>query len=336
VRIKGGFDGSEKLSGVDYLAEGDGSGGNDISSNEDFPKRGALRIDQSDSQSSGVDSIQHCGGASSKINSGIQELSIHRSGITSGSRNANHDCPEIELHNSGTDGSNSQSIGRNQKNDILANVETDLTSHSLLPTPHFSFLPDEDNVIPILEGNWFNDDITERFYTFLRVTFGEENFDENLKFIEDAIGKTVRKFFLKDFYNDHIRRYKKRPIYWLFSSPKGSFNALIYMHRYRPDTLSVILNGYLREFRAKLVAHVSQLEATSISSSATAGEKNKAIKEVNDTKKIIEEITVYERDVLYPLATKQIAIDLDDGVKVNYQKFGAALKKIPGLDAEDE
>ena len=193
------------------------------------------------------------------------------------------------------------------------------------------FPPDDDNVIPMLDGNWFTDDITERFYKFLRATFGEEHYEENLEFIEQAVGKNIRKYFLKDFYNDHVKRYKKRPIYWLFSSPKGSFNALIYMHRYRPDTVSVVLNDYLREFRAKLASRKDHLEAVSISASATAGEKTRALKEIEKITKIISEMEEYERDVLYPLATEQVEIDLDDGVKVNYKKFGKALKKVPGL-----
>jgi hypothetical protein len=198
------------------------------------------------------------------------------------------------------------------------------------------FPADEDNVIPIIDGDWFADDITERFYNFLRVAFGEEHFEENLQFLEKAIGKDVRKYFLKDFYNDHVKRYKKRPIYWLFSSPKGSFNALIYMHRYRPDTVSVVLNNYLREFRTKLSARKGHLETLSISASASQGEKTKALKEIEKLNKVIEEMEDYERDVLYPLATEQIAIDLDDGVKVNYLKFGAALKKITGLDKTED
>ncbi len=218
---------------------------------------------------------------------------------------------------------------------ILANAGETIQDYlSQIPNP--TFPADEDNVIPILDGDWFTDDITERFFKFLRITFGEEHFDENVRFIENAIGKDIRKYFLKDFYNDHVRRYKKRPIYWLFSSPKGSFNALIYMHRYRPDTVSTILNGYLREFRTKLVATKNHLEAVSISTTASAAEKTKALKETENIKKIIEETDVYERDILYPLATKQIEIDLDDGVKVNYQKFGTAVKKIPGLDSKEE
>ncbi|RLA44680.1 MAG: BREX-1 system adenine-specific DNA-methyltransferase PglX, partial [Gammaproteobacteria bacterium] len=194
-----------------------------------------------------------------------------------------------------------------------------------------TFPADDDNVVPMLDGDWFTDDITERFLKFLRVTFGDEHFEENLKFIEQAIGKDIRKYFLRDFYNDHVRRYKKRPIYWLFSSPKGSFNALIYMHRYRPDTVSVVLNDYLREFQAKLISRKGHLEAISISTSTTQVEKTRALKEIENLNKMIVEMEEYEREVLYPLATEQVEINLDDGVKVNYNKFGGALRKIAGL-----
>jgi len=213
---------------------------------------------------------------------------------------------------------------------ILANQGETIEDY-LKQIPEPSFLADDDNVIPMLDGDWFTDDITERFFKFLRVTFGEDTFEENLKFIEQSIGKDIRKYFFKDFYNDHLKRYKKRPIYWLFSSPKGSFNALIYMHRYRPDTASVVLNDYLREFRTKLASHLEHQEAVSISASASQREKTQALKEVGKIKKIIEELKDYEREILYPLATKQIDIDLDAGVKVNYPKFGKALKKVTGL-----
>jgi len=218
---------------------------------------------------------------------------------------------------------------------VLANQGETIEDY-LKQIPEPIFPADDDNVIPILDGEWFPDDITERFYNFLRTAFGAENFDDNLKFIETAIGKDIRKYFTKDFYNDHVKRYKKRPIYWLFSSPKGSFNALIYMHRYRPDTVSVVLNDYLREFRTKLASQKSSCEHISISSGSSAAEKTRALKEIDKIKKITAELDEYERDTLYPLAAKQIAIDLDDGVKVNYLKFGAALKKIAGLDDKEE
>lgn len=213
---------------------------------------------------------------------------------------------------------------------ILANQgETIEDYYQQVPEPTFS--PDKDNVIPILDSDWFADDICDRFRKFLRVTFGEEHYEENLKFIEQAIGKNIRKYFLKDFYNDHVKRYKKRPIYWLFSSPKGSFNALIYLHRYRPDTVSVVLNDYLREFFAKLKARVENLRQIEVSAEVSQSEKTKAIKEITKLNKTIEELKDYERDVLYPLAIQQVQLDLDDGVKTNYPKLGAALKKISGL-----
>jgi len=224
---------------------------------------------------------------------------------------------------------------------ILANQGETIDDY-LKRVPEPSFPADDDNVIPMLDGDWFTDDIAERFRKFLRVAFGEEHYEDNLRFVEQGLnikGKRnygIRDYFLGEFYTDHVKRYKKRPIYWLFSSPKGSFNALIYMHRYRPDTVSVVLNDYLLEFRTKLTSHKNHLEAVSISGSASQGEKTKALKEIEKITKMIAEMEEYEREVLYPLATEQVEIDLDDGVKVNYPKLGAALKKIVGLDAKED
>ena len=224
---------------------------------------------------------------------------------------------------------------------LLANQGETIEDY-LKRVPEPSIPADDDNVIPMLDGNWFTDDIAERFRKFLRVAFGDEHYEENLQFVEQALnikGKrnySIRDYFLGEFYTDHVKRYKKRPIYWLFSSPKGSFNALIYMHRYRPDTVSVVLNDYLREFRTKLTSHKNHLEAVSISASSSQGEKTKALKEIEKVTKMIAEMEEYEREVLYPLATEQVEIDLDEGVKVNYPKLGAALKKIVGLDATDD
>lgn len=218
---------------------------------------------------------------------------------------------------------------------ILANQGEGLEDYCA-KVPHPTFEPDTDNVIPVLDGEWFADDVAARFRRFLRVTFGEEHFQENLAFVEQALGKDIRRYFTRDFFNDHVKRYKKRPIYWLFSSPKGTFNALIYMHRYRPDTVSVVLNDYLREFRSKLEAHRRAQEALSISGDASPAQKTKALKEIEATARQIEELDAWERDVLFPLATQKIEIDLDDGVKVNYPKLGAALKPIKGLNDSDD
>ena len=213
---------------------------------------------------------------------------------------------------------------------VLANTGEKLEDY-LRKVPEPSFIPDEDNVIPVLKGEWFEDDITERFKDFLKITFGVENFEENLAFLEEAIGRDIRNYFVKDFYTKHIKMYKKRPIYWLFSSPKGGFNALIYMHRYTPDTVSVILNDYLVPYRDKLKAHKALQETRVVSPDASQGEKTKASREIDQINKILSELKEYEDEILYPLASQQVEIDLDDGVKINYSKFGKALQKVTGL-----
>jgi hypothetical protein len=218
---------------------------------------------------------------------------------------------------------------------ILANQGEGLEEY-LARVPNPTFEIDADNVIPVLEGEWFADDITGRFRKFLRITFGEAKFQENLAFIETALGKDIRKWFTKDFFDYHVRRFKKRPIYWMFSSPKGSFNALIYMHRYRPDTVSIVLNDYLREFISKLQAERARLEKLSDDPAASPAQRTRALRDVATVIKQIAELEEWEREVVYPLAQAKIEIDLDDGVKRNYPKFGAALKPIKGLETADE
>ncbi|WP_340266608.1 BREX-1 system adenine-specific DNA-methyltransferase PglX [Sphingobium mellinum] len=218
---------------------------------------------------------------------------------------------------------------------ILAN-QGEGNEDYLARVPEPTFAPDRDNVIPVLDADWFADDIVTRIREFLRVTFGEAKFRENLTFIEKALGKDLRKWFTKDFFDYHVRRYKKRPIYWMFSSPKGSFNALIYMHRYRPDSVSVVLNQYLREFIHKLEVERARLEKLAADPTATQGQSTKAQKDIGAVIKQIAELTEWEREVVYPMAQQKIAIDLDDGVKRNYLLFAGALKPIKGLDAADD
>ena len=218
---------------------------------------------------------------------------------------------------------------------ILANQGEGIEEY-LARVPEPSFAPDRDNVIPVLDADWFADDIVTRARDFLRVTFGEAKFRENLAFVEAALGKDLRRWFTKDFFDYHVRRYKKRPIYWMFSSPKGSFNALIYMHRYRPDTVSVVLNQYVREFIHKLEVERARLEKLAVDPAATPAQQTKAQKETATVIKQIAELTEWEREVVYPMAQQKIAIDLDDGVKRNYPLFTGALKPIKGLEAADD
>jgi len=192
--------------------------------------------------------------------------------------------------------------------------------------PNPTFTPDEDGVIPITSGEWFADDIVTRFRSFLAAAFGKEHLEANLRLIEDSLGKSLRQYFVKDFYKDHCRRYSNRPIYWMVSSRpdnKASIQALIYLHRYTPDTLNTVLGDYLREFQAKLRTEIGHLER-----SKTAADQKRA-----DTyRKGLTECEDYERDTLFPLASRRLPIDLDDGVLVNYLRFGQVLQKIPAIE----
>lgn len=212
---------------------------------------------------------------------------------------------------------------------ILANQSCTLEDF-VAQVPNPSFMPDVDNVLPIIDGDWFEDDIVARFRSFLRVAFGDEHLEENLGFLTESLGvKDIREYFLKSFYSDHVKRYKKRPIYWLFRSPKGSFSALIYLHRYTPSTASTVLTGYLREFIGKLEANLEhQVLIAAGMGGASTRDIAKADKEADRIRKILVELRDYEHEVLFPLAGQQIALDLDDGVLVNYQKLGPALKDI--------
>jgi hypothetical protein len=195
-----------------------------------------------------------------------------------------------------------------------------------------SFLPDGDNIIPVLGEDWFEDDIVGRFKAFLKASFGKENFEKNMAFVEDNITHSdLRKYFNRTFYRDHYKRYNKRPIYWMFSSPNGVFKALVYMHRYTPDTLNRMLNDYLREYKSKLTYRKDHLQEI-INSSSDASEVNQAEKEQRKLEEMLRELEEYERKVLMPLATERIELDLDDGVLVNYNKFGQAVEEIRSVN----
>lgn len=195
--------------------------------------------------------------------------------------------------------------------------------HAQIPNP--SFGPDADNVIPVTETDCFEDDIVTRFRRFLTVAFGKENLAANIAYIEQVLGKSIRKYFVNDFYNDHVKMYSNRPIYWQYSSQtnnKGSFKALVYLHRYTPKTTNVVLN-YLRDYANKIADIADSLER----SDRTADKKQAA-----KLRKAILECKDYEDQTLYPLATRNLEIDLDDGVLVNYLRMGKALRSIPAIE----
>ena len=199
-----------------------------------------------------------------------------------------------------------------------------------------SFKADTDNAIPVLSDNYFVDDVVECFYDFIKVAFGEQHFEENISYIVNVLGKknsqtadqVLRDYFVKDFYKDHVQMYQKRPIYWMFSSEKNGFNALVYLHRYNKDTVNIVLNEYLREYQNKLSAKISTCSFMESKADASQSDKIKAGKDRQSLQISLNEAEEYERNILYPLATERKEIDLDDGVKVNYLKFGKALRNI--------
>ena len=195
-----------------------------------------------------------------------------------------------------------------------------------------SFAADKDNIIPISDDEYFEDDIVGRFVKFVEVVYGKDTLDENLKFIADALGgkgqpkDVIRNYFLNDFYSDHSKSYQKRPIYWLFDSgKKNGFKCLIYMHRYQPDTIARIRTDYVHEQQARYRTAIADLE-TRIANAST-GERVKLNKQLKTLNAQAVEIHEYEEKV-HHLADQMISIDLDDGVKVNYAKFQDVLAKI--------
>lgn len=217
---------------------------------------------------------------------------------------------------------------------ILAN-QGDTLQDYLARIPEPTFRPDADNIIPVLGDDRFEDDAYVRFRTFLSLTFGPDRLDENLAFLREALGRDVRDYLAKRFFEDHSDRYKKRPIYWLISSPKGAFQALIYMHRYNPDTLNTVLTRYVRPLRDRIEAAVRGAEGDMITASASAAQRNKAQKEIDRLNKQITELTDWERDHLYPMALQRIQIDLDDGVKRNYPLFEGVMRTVKGMTADE-
>jgi len=184
------------------------------------------------------------------------------------------------------------------------------------------FVPDADNVLPVLDAEWFEDDVVTGFRTWLASTFGRDTVDANVVWLEESIGKDLRSYLCKDFYADHLKTYQKRPIYWLFQSPKGAFRCLVYMHRYNEGTVGTILTGYLRPFEDKLRARIQVLAASS---------NARDVREADRLRAQLAEVEAWEREVVYPLAHERVSIDLDDGVKANYNKFPKALAKVIGL-----
>ena len=198
-----------------------------------------------------------------------------------------------------------------------------------------SFEVDNDNVIPITDEAYFGDDIVERFKNFIKVVYGKDTFNENMDFIAETLGKkgtetsedTIRRYFLNDFFNDHVKTYQKRPIYWLFDSgKKNGFKALVYMHRYNENLIPKVRLDYLHRIQTtyeKLLSDVNYKLTTDLSMTDKKATQNRQA----DLNAKLNEIKEYDEKIAH-IANQRISIDLDDGVKVNYEKFKDILAKI--------
>ena len=195
-----------------------------------------------------------------------------------------------------------------------------------------TIIPDSDNIIPICDDEYFDDDITGRFVEFVRKVYGDDTLEENLKFVADALGgkgtprEVIRNYFLNDFYADHLKTYQKRPIYWLFDSgKKNGFKALCYMHRYQRDLLARLRTDYVHEQQERYRTQLAQL--SDAIDHASVSERVKLTKLQKKFQDQAAELQKYEEKV-HHLADQNIEIDLDDGVKHNYELFADVLAKI--------
>lgn len=195
-----------------------------------------------------------------------------------------------------------------------------------------TIIPDKDNILPICDDEYFEDDIVGKFINFVKVVYGADTLEENLKFIASVLGgkgtarEVIRSYFLNDFYADHLKIYQKRPIYWMFDSgKKNGFKALVYMHRYQPDLLARMRTDYVHEQQERYRTQMEAVEEAT--TGASPSEKVKLTKKLELLRAQSLEISAFEEKI-HHLADMMISIDLDDGVKVNYAKFEDVLAKV--------
>lgn len=204
-----------------------------------------------------------------------------------------------------------------------------------------TFPADADGIIPLTEMHWFEDDATHRIQEFLTAVWGKDTLDANMQWLAESLDKkasetaedTIRRYLASKFYKDHMQTYKKRPIYWLFSSGKqGAFQALVYLHRYNESTLARMRTEYVMPLISKMAAYANSLE-TAKESSDSAAEIKRIEKKLQDLHKQQAELSSFEEKLRH-YADQRISLDLDDGVKVNYGKFGDLLAEVKAVTGE--
>lgn len=204
-----------------------------------------------------------------------------------------------------------------------------------------TFPADADGIIPLTEMHWFEDDATHRIQEFLTAVWGKDTLDANMQWLAESLDKkasetaedTIRRYLASKFYKDHMQTYKKRPIYWLFSSGKqGAFQALVYLHRYNESTLARMRTEYVMPLISKMAAMVNSLQSE-IENSDSAAEIKRKEKELQNLHKQQAELSSFEEKLRH-YADQRISLDLDDGVKVNYGKFGDLLAEVKAVTGE--
>ena len=306
------------------MAEVNVADGRDLSSSEVIAERGVIFTFGSDEKSSSFDSIKYRRGTSKKLYEGICEFSFNSERIKCGIGNATYDLCSPEILNAITSGSGVELVQRGWQDADSIDWQT---IHYKLKTNHYG--ADEDNVIPITDEDYFEDDIIGRLIAWLKVVYGAETLEENLRFIAEALGTSgdtarqkIRNYFLKDFFKDHCKIYQKRPIYWLYDSGKqNGFKALIYMHRYNADTSGQVRAEYLGKMEETYESEINRMQ--DIMDNGAGREVALAGKRKEKLQKQLHECRDYDA-VLGHIALASIAIDLDDGVKVNYVKVQTA------------
>ncbi len=349
---------SEMLPRPDCLAESNGVGRASVSNDQSISERGTLWIKQPDSTGGGVDTLEYRGGTCETEPCRIPEFSIHRTGFESGSGDSNADSSTFRLCNSSPDQGNNVLARRTIENAQCTENQTNLSS--LNPNP---FLPDADGIVPVTDELWFEDDAANRIDEFLQAAFlgvrdeglvareqgleGNETLatpspltpnPSNLQWLAESLGQkgnetpqeTIRRYIAGSFFKDHLQTYKKRPIYWLFSSGKqGAFQALVYLHRYNESTLARMRAEYVVPLTGKIQSRIEMLEKDAAAASSNAA-RSKLNKDIEKLKKKHVELLAYDEKLRH-YADLRIQLDLDDGVKVNYGKFGDLLAEVKAV-----
>ena len=315
----------QELSRAFGMAEVDVSGGGDVPAGEIASERGAVCLIRPDETGGSVGSVQYRRGTSKKLYEGIRELPLHFPGVSGRAGNPIYDLCSSEILDAITNRNGDELVRRGWADAERFDWEA---VHRSLTTGHFS--PDRDGILPITDEEYLEDDIVSRLCGWLKAVYGADTLEENLDFIAGALGgkgnssrEIIRSYFLKDFFKDHCKTYQKRPIYWLFDSGKqNGFKALIYLHRYTPDTIGNLRVDYLHKMQRVYESEINRMQDM-IDHSTNAREVAASTKRKEKLQKQLKECRDYDEMIAH-LALSRIELDLDDGVKVNYEKIQTA------------